>query len=310
MVMIPGGEFIMGTNDAESYEHERPAHRVRVKGFLMDETEITNAQFREFVDATGYVTVAGRKPSWEELSKQLPPGTPRPADSILVAGSVVFRAPSAPVMLNDYSQWWKWEKGVSWQHPEGAGSDLDGKWDHPVVHIAYEDAEAFAKWKNKRLPTEAEWEFASRGGRVQQTYSWGSEVTPEGKFMANTFQGSFPVRNLIEDGFEATAPVRTFPANEYGLYDMIGNVWEWTSDWYDATYFQMLAKTNAVSDDPQGPERTYDPLDPYAMKRVTKGGSFLCASNYCVNYRPSARQATSFDSGQSHIGFRCVKDVQ
>jgi formylglycine-generating enzyme len=309
MVLIPSGEFIMGTDEQDSYDHEKPAHGVRVKGFWMDETEVTNKQFKEFVDATGYVTVSEQKPNWDELSKQVPPGTPRPPDSLMVAGSLVFHPPSQPVMLNDYTQWWEWRKAVSWQHPEGPDSDLEGRWNHPVVHIAYADAEAFAKWKGKRLPTEAEWEFASRGGKELKRYGWGDEVTPQGKFMANTFQGSFPIRNLKEDGFESTAPVKSFPANGYGLYDMIGNVWEWTSDWYDANYFQTLAKTT-VTENPKGPEKSFDPQDPYAMKRVTKGGSFLCASNYCVNYRPSARQATAFDSGQSHIGFRCVKDVE
>ncbi|HEY9046119.1 MAG TPA: formylglycine-generating enzyme family protein [Ohtaekwangia sp.] len=308
MVWIPGGEFTMGTDAQDAYEHERPAHGVRVKGFWMDETEVTNEQFRQFVEATQYVTIAERIPSWEELSKQLPPGTPKPPDSVLVPGSLVFHAPDQPVMLNDYTLWWEWKKGVDWQHPEGPGSNLEGKWNHPVVHIAYEDAQAYATWAGKRLPTEAEWEFASRGGKDQERYSWGNEVTPQGKFMANTFQGSFPTKNLAEDGFASSSPVKTFPPNNYGLYDMIGNVWEWTSDWYDATYFQALAKM-AITEDPKGPAQSYDPNEPYAQKRVTKGGSFLCASNYCVNYRPSARQGTSIDSGQSHIGFRCVKDA-
>ncbi|HEY9005321.1 MAG TPA: formylglycine-generating enzyme family protein [Ohtaekwangia sp.] len=308
MVWIPGGDFTMGTDERDAYEHERPAHGVRVKGFWMDETEVTNEQFKKFTDATNYITVAERKPTWEELSRQLPPGTPKPPDSLLVPGSLVFHAPEQPVMLNDYTQWWEWKKGVNWQHPEGPDSNLDGKWNHPVVHIAYEDALAYATWAGKRLPTEAEWEFASRGGQEQQRYSWGSEVSPQGKFMANTFQGSFPTRNLAEDGFASSSPVKTFPANNYGLYDMIGNVWEWTSDWYDATYFQSLARM-AITEDPKGPAKSYDPNEPYAQKRVTKGGSFLCASNYCVNYRPSARQGTSVDSGQSHIGFRCVKDA-
>jgi formylglycine-generating enzyme required for sulfatase activity len=309
MVLIPGGEFIMGTSEQDSYEHERPAHRVRVKKFWMDETEVTNAQFKEFVDATGYITVAERKPTWEEISKQVPPGTPPPPDSLLVPGSIVFHAPSEPVMLNDFTQWWKWERGVNWKHPDGPASTLEDKWNHPVVHIAYDDAIAFAKWKGKRLPTEAEWEFASRGGKQEERYSWGNEITLQGKQMANTFQGSFPIQNLKEDGFEATSPVKSFPANAYGLYDMIGNVWEWTSDWYDIGYFKQLSQ-HAITDNPQGPAKSNDPNEPYSIKRVTKGGSFLCASNYCTNYRPSARQATAIDSGQSHIGFRCVKDVE
>jgi formylglycine-generating enzyme len=306
MRWIPGGEFIMGTNDPESYETERPAHRVRVKGFWMDETEVTNAQFSAFVEATKYVTMAERKPVWEELQKQLPPGTPKPPDSLLVAGSLVFVQPTVSVTMNDFSQWWKWTPGADWRHPEGPHSTIKGKDNHPVVHIAYEDALAYCEWADKRLPTEAEWEFASRGGADQDRYSWGSEFNPKGKWMANTFQGSFPVKNVVEDGFEKSSPVKSFEANEYGLYDMIGNVWEWTSDWYDANYFQTLAVGLAIN--PQGPEKPFDPNEPYAMKRVTKGGSYLCSSNYCVNYRPSARQGTSFDSGMSNVGFRCVRD--
>jgi formylglycine-generating enzyme required for sulfatase activity len=307
MVWVPGGEFTMGTNDPESYAHERPAHQVRVDGFWMDATEVTNEQYKKFTEATGYVTVSERKPDWNELKKQLPPGTPRPPDSVMVAGSLVFFAPQEPVMLNDYSQWWKWLPGADWKHPEGPGSDLNGRWDHPVVHIAYEDAMAYCAWSGKRLPTEAEWEFASRGGRVQERYSWGNELNPGGKFLANTFQGSFPSRNLNEDGFEGTSPVKKFPANDYGLYDITGNVWEWTSDWYDINYYKTLSAA-AISINPRGPDRPYDPNEPFALKRVSKGGSFLCAGNYCSNYRPSARQATAFDSGTSNIGFRCVRN--
>ena len=307
MVWIPGGEFIMGTDDPESYEHERPAHTVQVSGFWMDETEVTNAQFKAFTDATKYVTVAERKPDWEELKKQVAPGVPKPADSLLVAGSLTFQKPSEPVMLNDYSLWWKWQPGADWRHPEGKGSDLEGRWNHPVVHVAYEDAMAYCKWAHKRLPTEAEWEFASRGGKQQERYSWGKEVTPNGKFMANTYQGSFPMSNTKDDGFERTSPVKSFPPNPYGLYDIIGNVWEWTNDWYDVNYYKTLAASR-VSVNPHGPANSYDPQEPYAQKRVSRGGSFLCASTFCVNYRPSARQGTAFDSGSSNIGFRCVAD--
>ncbi len=307
MVWIPSGEFTMGSDEPDTYEHERPAHGVRVKGFWMDETEVTNEQFRIFAESTHYITVAERKPEWEELQKQLPPYTPKPPDSLLVPGALVFEAPYGTVMLNDLSLWWKWTKGADWKHPEGPQSNLEGKWQHPVVHIAYEDAAAYATWAGKRLPTEAEWEFASRGGKQQTRYSWGNEVKPGGKLMANTFQGSFPSGNLKEDGFEGSSPVKSFPPNEYGLYDMIGNAWEWTSDWYDPSYYTTLAQ-NAVTVNPQGPAKSFDPNEPYTQKRVTKGGSFLCANNYCLNYRPSARQGTAFDSGQSHIGFRCVKD--
>jgi formylglycine-generating enzyme len=309
MVWIPGGEFLMGTDDTQAYEHERPAHKVKVNGFWMDETEVTNAQFQEFVKAAGYVTIAERTPEWTELRKQLPPETPKPADSLLVPGALVFTRPPQAVTLNDYSLWWKWVPGASWKHPSGPHTNIEGRLNHPVVQIAYEDAVAYCAWSDKRLPTEAEWEFASRGGKDQQRYAWGTEVSPNGKMMANTFQGSFPVADLKEDGFDSTAPVKSFPSNTYGLYDIIGNVWEWTSDWYDVQYFSMLAEA-AISVDPKGPAKSYDPNDPYAMKRVTKGGSYLCASNYCVNYRPSARQATAFDSGASNLGFRCVRDVK
>ncbi len=307
MVWIPGGTFIMGTDDAEAYDHERPAHQVRVSGFWMDETEVTNEQFAAFVGATGYITVAERKPSWEDLKKQSPPNTPPPPDSLLVPGSLVFIPPSEPVTLNDYTQWWHWVAGASWKHPEGPGSDLEGRMQHPVVHIAYEDAAAYCEWADKRLPTEAEWEFASRGGVEQQRYAWGNTVKVNGRYMANTFQGSFPNRNLEEDGFERLSPVRSFPANAYGLYDMIGNVWEWTSDWYHVDYFKQLARA-PLTVDPKGPEKSWDPFEPYAIKRVSKGGSFLCSDEYCVNYRPSARQGTAFDSGMSNLGFRCVRD--
>lgn len=307
MIWVPGGTFTMGTDETEAYDHERPAHQVKIKGFWMDETEVTNERYQVFVEATGYITVAERKPKWEDLSKQSPPGTPAPPDSVLVAGALVFNPPKQRVMLNDYSQWWRWLPGTDWRHPEGPGSDLEGRMKYPVVHMAYEDAQAYCDWAGKRLPTEAEWEFASRGGKEQQRYAWGNDLKLNGKFMANTFQGSFPNHNSKEDGFEMASPVKSFPPNAYGLYDMIGNLWEWTSDWYDVTYFQQLARSK-VSVNPQGPEKTYDPNEPYSIKRVSKGGSFLCADDYCVNYRPSARQGTAFDSGMSNLGFRCVKD--
>ncbi|MBX2916367.1 MAG: formylglycine-generating enzyme family protein [Cyclobacteriaceae bacterium] len=302
MVKLSGGEFVMGTNSKESYEHERPAHPVKVSAFWMDTTEVTNKEFKKFTEATGYITIAERKPDWEELKKQLPAGTPKPADSILVAGSLVFNPPAGFVSLHDYSQWWKWTKGANWKNPEGAASTIEARWDHPVVHVSYEDARAYCQWAGKRLPTEAEWEFAAQSGLTTEQ---GENVTVK----ANYFQGSFPTRNLLEDGFERTAPVASFEANNFGLYDMIGNVWEWTSDLYNVNYFATLP-TNKPIDNPTGPEQSYDPNEPGVLKYVTKGGSFLCASNYCSNYRTTARQGTAFDSGMSNVGFRCVKDVK
>jgi sulfatase modifying factor 1 len=299
MVMVRGGEFTMGTNSKEAYPHEQPAHPVKVNAFWMDTTEVTNKEFGKFIEATRYITIAERKPDWEELKKQLPEGTPKPADSILVAGSLVFNPPAGFVSLHDYSQWWKWTKGANWKNPEGEGSDIKARWAHPVVHIAYEDAKAYCNWIGKRLPTEAEWEFAARASE--------DETQLGNKPNANYFQGSFPVRNLLEDGFDRTAPVGSFEPNRNGLYDMIGNVWEWTSDLYNINYFAMLP-ANKVTENPEGPEVSYDPTEPGITKYVTKGGSFLCASNYCSNYRTTARQGTAFDSGMSNVGFRCVKN--
>lgn len=307
MTWIPAGTFLMGTDDPESYQHEGPAHEVRVTGFYMDVTEVTNQQFKTFVEATGYLTTAEKKPDWEQLSKQLPPGTPQPKDDF-AAGSLVFSPPSEPVMaMEDYTQWWKWVEGADWKHPEGTGSNIDGKDNHPVVHVSWDDAMAYCEWAGKRLATEAEWEYASRGGVDNQRYAWGNEFRPAGKFMANTFQGSFPTKNTGDDGFAGSSPVKSFPPNAYGLYDMIGNVWEWTHDYYHADYYQQVS-SKSKNVDPSGAEFSFDPNDPYGQKRVTRGGSFLCAMDYCVNYRPSARQATAFDSGSSNIGFRCVKD--
>ncbi|TFV97595.1 formylglycine-generating enzyme family protein [Algoriphagus kandeliae] len=308
MVWIPGGEFTMGTDEVNAYAAERPAVNLSVDGFWMDIHEVTNREFAEFVESTGYITVAERKPEWEELKKQLPPGTPKPDDSVLVPGSMVFSPPPYPVPLQDISLWWKWVDGASWKHPEGPDSDLKGRENHPVVHIAYEDAEAYAKWAGKRLPTEIEWEFAARGGMNGKRFAWGDELTPNGQFLANTFQGTFPNENTGKDGFIGTSPVKTFAPNTFGLYDMIGNVWELTSDWYDALKYARLAGQAPKLDAGMNP--CYNPDNPYAMERVIKGGSFLCAENYCVNYRPSARQGHAYDSGTSNVGFRLVKDAK
>ena len=307
MKLIPGGEFVMGGTDINASPQEKPSHPVAVNGFYIDETEVTNQQFKEFVEATGYKTVAEKAPNWEELKKQLPPGTPKP-EVDLVAGSLVFVQPTqAVVSLNDFSQWWHWVDGADWLHPEGPQSNIENRWNHPVVHIGHEDAIAYCQWAGKRLPTEAEWELASRSGKDGETYSWGNEFSPNGRFMANTFQGAFPNRNTVDDGFYATAPVKSFPPNAYGLYDMIGNVWEWTSDLYDFNYYAELAK-QGKSINPAGSLTSFDPSEPFAKKYVTKGGSFLCSNNYCVNYRSAARQASAFDTGSSNVGFRCAKD--
>lgn len=308
MAWIPGGKFTMGTNEADAYPAEKPAVEVEVSGFWMDTHEVTNAEFAKFVEATGYITVAERKPDWEELKKQVPPGTPKPDDSVLVPGSMVFSPPPSAVPTNDITLWWKWVNGADWQHPEGPESSIKGKENHPVVHIAFEDAETYAKWVGKRLPTEFEWEFAARGGVNGKRFAWGDELHPSGQYLANTFQGVFPHQNDGTDGFVGSSPVATFAPNSFGLYDMIGNVWELTSDWFDFLKYARLAGQAPKLDATMNP--CYNPDNPFAMERVIKGGSFLCAPNYCVNYRPSARQGTSYDSGTSNVGFRLVKDPE
>jgi formylglycine-generating enzyme required for sulfatase activity len=304
MVWIPGGEFSMGSDDY-GMENERPSRRVRVDGFWMDEHDVTNAEFRRFVEATHYVTTAERKPDWEEMRKQLPPGTPKPDDSKFVPGSLVFSPPGQAVPLNDLSGWWRWVAGANWRHPAGPDSDIDGKDDFPVVQVSWDDAVAYANWAGKRLPTEAEWEFAARGGLERKRFAWGDEFRPGGKHMANTWQGEFPVKDTAEDGFAGTSPVRSFPSNGYGLYDMAGNVWQWCSDWYRADEHARRGKELSVN--PSGPSKAYDPADPFAPGRVIKGGSFLCSVSYCESYRPSARRGRTPDTGSSHVGFRCVK---
>ena len=328
MAWIPGGAFLMGTNDKESFPNERPAHLVQVQGFWMDEHDVTNAEFSKFVEATGYVTTAERKIDWEDLKKELPPGTPKPDDSALAPGSLVFTPTSGPVPLNDLSAWWRWVHGANWRHPEGPESSIQGRENHPVVQVSWYDAVAYAQWAGKRLPTEAEWEFAARGGLESKRYVWGDEFKPGGKYMANTYQGVFPVTDTGEDGFIGTSPVGSFPANGYGLYDMAGNVWQWCSDWYRtdsniglydmagnvwqwcSDWYRVDSNIEAASKnvcrDPRGPAESYDPGDPYSPKRVVKGGSFLCNPDYCESYRPSARRGTPPDTGSSHTGFRCV----
>lgn len=309
----------MGSDAPYSYPNERPAHRVSVSPFFLDATPVTNEQFSRFVEATGYVTVAERPIDWEEMKKQVPPGTPRPPPEVLQPGSLVFRQPSEPVSLHNPGAWWNWTIGANWRHPEGEGSNLKGRETHPVVQVSWEDAKAYAKWAGKRLPTEAEWEFAARGGLEGKRYAWGDEERPQGRVMVNRWTGDFPHRNTEEDGFAGTAPVGSFLPNGYGLSDMAGNVWNWCSDIYRADTFQLRADDQTACLDPAGPESTRgerlipgDPSPPDvpgAERRVTKGGSFLCHPDYCESYRPAARRGTPPDTGSSHVGFRCAADL-
>ena len=311
MVWVPGGEFTMGWDGPEARPDERPAHRVRVDGFWMDATEVTNAQFAAFADATGYLTVAERPVVWEELAAQLPPGTPRVPDEDLAPGSLVFTPPAAPVPLTDASRWWAWVPGANWRHPEGPGSDLRGRDDFPVVHVSWEDAVAYCRWAGKRLPTEAEWERAARFGHDGEPYAWGHELAPGGVHRANTWQGDFPHAPVDEDGHLGIAPVGAYPANALGLHDLAGNVWEWTADRFDpGDYARRVAALpqDGCCVNPSGPEATRDPRHPFARdSRVQKGGSFLCHVSYCASYRPSAKMGSTPDSAWNHLGFRGVR---
>lgn len=308
MILISGGSFMMGSEDWRARPDEAPVHQVTLDSFWMDATEVTNAQFREFVDATGYVTTAERKPDWEELKKQLPPGTPRPPESVLVASSLVFTPPDTPVSLHDHGQWWSWKEGADWRHPQGPGSDIQNKEHHPVVQVSWHDALAYAEWKGRRLPTEAEWEWAARGGLDNPRYPWGNANAGDGKPKANIWQGEFPHKNTLDDSYYTTAPVKSFPPNGFKLYDIAGNVWEWTSDWYDSNYYGRVKELGLIKN-PKGPENSYDPQEPNAPKKVLRGGSYLCHETYCESYRVSARMKTTLDTGASHIGFRTVRDI-
>lgn len=310
MVWIPAGESTMGWDGPEARYDERPAHRVHVDGFWIDATEVTNAQFRTFVEATGYRTTAERPVDWDEMKEQVAPGTPKPPEELLVPGALVFTSPERPTELDDVGGWWAWTTGANWRHPEGPGSSIEGREHHPVVHVSWDDAVAYAEWAGKRLPTEAEWERAARFGRDGERFVWGDELLPDGRHMANIWQGVFPHRNTVEDGFAATAPVKSFPPSAAGLYDMAGNVWEWTSDQFRPdTYRRRLREVEpgGCCRNPTGPDSTADPRNPHAPdSRVQKGGSFLCHESYCSSYRPSAKMAAPPDTGMSHLGFRCV----
>ncbi|BBE20390.1 sulfatase modifying factor 1 precursor [Aquipluma nitroreducens] len=305
MVYIPGGTFTMGGDSAWGRADEFPRHHVKVSPFYMDKHEVTNAEFRAFVKATGYITTAERKPNWEELKTQLPPGTPRPPDIVLVAASLVFSPPNHPVSLDNAAQWWSWVPGASWLHPEGLKSTIDGKDNYPVVQVSWEDAQAYSKWAGKRLPTEAEWEFAARSGKNNVIYPWGNQPIDQGNVKANSWQGHFPDKNTAKDKYYRAAPVMSFAANDFGLYDMAGNVWEWCSDWYRSDYYQQCEQQH-IAENPQGPTEPLDVDEPTVPKRVTRGGSFLCTDQYCSGFRVSARMKTSWDTSLEHTGFRCV----
>jgi formylglycine-generating enzyme required for sulfatase activity len=309
MVWVPGGTFRMGTAEGgKLFADAGPVHHVAVNGFWMDEHEVTNTEFARFVAETGYVTVAERKPTREAIQRGLPEGAPPPTDDQLVAGSLVFMPPTEAVPWDNPGGWWQWVPGACWKHPEGPGTDTKGRETHPVVHVAWEDAAAFAKWAGKRLPTEAEWEFAARGGLDHKKYVWGNEEPEAGDtHRCNKWQGEFPHHNTAVDGYARTAPVGSFEPNGYGLYDMAGNVWEWCADWYRPDYYEKSPKVN-----PKGPKSSYDPSEPNPNlpKRVQRGGSFLCSDKFCSRYRPAGRGKGDVDTGLSHLGFRCVKDVE
>jgi sulfatase modifying factor 1 len=306
MVWVPGGEFTIGSTSPDARPDEQPTHRVRVDGFWIDATEVTNAQFQAFVSATHYVTTAQRAPDLNEIMSQMPPGTPAPSKEMLVPGSLVFTPTDHAVPLDDIRQWWRWTPGADWHHPEGPASSIEGKDDHPVVQVSWDDALAYSTWAGKRLPTEAEWEFAARGGLEGRHFVWGDEPVSDTRPQCNIWQGEFPYNNRATDGYPRTSPVKAFAPNGFGLYGMAGNVWEWCHDWYSPETYRERAGQGAT-DNPQGPQRSLDRRRPQMPQRSQRGGSFLCNATYCSSYRPSARMGCSPDTGMSHVGFRCVK---
>src|SRR5499426_2586592 len=298
MVWIPGGRFLMGSD--HHYPEEAPAHKVKVRGFWMDPHTVTNREFQRFVEATGHVTLAEKPANADDYPGAKP--------ELLVPSSVMFRRTAGPVDLRNPYNWWTYVAGADWRHPRGPKSSLDGLMDHPVVHVAFEDAAAYAKWAGKELPTEAEWELAARGGLDGAEFVWGDELAPNGELRANTWQGEFPWQNTNDDGYEWTAPVGSFPPNGYGLHEMAGNVWEWTTDWYQD--HGKIKHACCTLDNPRGPpsDESYDPCVPDVKipRKVMKGGSYLCAPNYCRRYRPAARMAQAVDTSTCHLGFRCI----
>ncbi len=307
MVWIPGGEFSMGGADpttcryggADPMADSRPVHRVRVDGFWMDKTVVTNEQFEKFVKASGYVTIAETTPTAEEFPTAPPEN--------LIAGSTVFTPTAGPAPLSDHYRWWRYQRGANWRHPEGPESDLKGRERYPVVQVAFADAAAYAKSAGKRLPTEAEWEFAARGGLSGKFFAWGNEFLPDAKHMANTYQGKFPYKDSGADGFAGLAPVGRFAPNGYGLCDMSGNVWQWCSDWYRPDYYRSLAASGKLAVNPQGPDDALDPAEPGVKKRVHRGGSFLCTDEYCSRYLVGSRGKGEPTTAANHLGFRCVR---
>ncbi|WP_370479894.1 formylglycine-generating enzyme family protein [Tamlana flava] len=307
MVWVNKKTFTQGAKEGDKYAmpREKPAHLVTVDGFFIDVTEVTNKQFKAFVDATNYVTVAEQPVNWEDMKKELPEGTPKPHDSILQPGSLIFNKNVNKVAtMGDYSQWWTWKIGANWKHPGGPDSNIEGKDDFPVVHIAYEDVMAYCKWANRRLPTEAEWESAAQGTETDKIFTWGNDYEVLNQ-KANTWQGVFPIKNESEDGFPFIAPVKSYEPNSIGLYDMMGNVWELTSDLFNVNYYKQLDISKPIVN-PKGADIGFSPDNPYQQEHVIKGGSFLCHASYCTSFRISAKMGTSFDSSSDHVSFRTV----